>query len=146
MLRKLNTFIKLPFRLKLLFLESVILITIIRILLGALPFGRIRQYFRRVAVKRHSSHHYSQREITQSVKLASKYLLIEKPCLVQSMVLWLLFRRRGYDAELHIGVLKDTNAEIQAHAWVESNGLIAIGWLPNMTQFTSLPNLDFDRV
>lgn len=55
-------------------------------------------------------------------------LLPERPCLTQALVLQYLLLRRGDDeAELHIGVTKDEDTGLQAHAWVEHSGRVLIG-------------------
>jgi hypothetical protein len=55
-------------------------------------------------------------------------LLPERPCLTQALVLQYLLLRRGDDAaELHIGVRKDEDTGLQAHAWVERSGQVLIG-------------------
>lgn len=43
-------------------------------------------------------------------------------CLRQALVLWLLLRRRGLDAQLKIGVIR-REAPFMAHAWVELAGV-----------------------
>lgn len=54
--------------------------------------------------------------------------LPERPCLTQALVLQYLLLRRGDDAaELHIGVTKDKEGALQAHAWVERKGRVLIG-------------------
>jgi hypothetical protein len=44
-------------------------------------------------------------------------------CLPRSLMLCWLLRRRGIDSQLHIGVRKG-NGKMEAHAWVERNGVI----------------------
>ncbi|WP_251979821.1 lasso peptide biosynthesis B2 protein [Salinibacter ruber] len=52
----------------------------------------------------------------------------QRPCLTQALVLQYLLLRRGDDAaELHIGVRKDEDTGLQAHAWVERSGQVLIG-------------------
>jgi hypothetical protein len=49
---------------------------------------------------------------------AARNLFFRTNCLVQSLVLWWLLRRRGIDAALRIGARKDSD-RFEAHAWIE---------------------------
>lgn len=148
MLHKLNTLIHLSIRQKLIFLHSVILISLIRVLLTFLPFKKVRGYLQRFSTNKEFqlfAPNYTPNEIAWGMKLASRYLLRKKPCFVQALALWSLFQRRNYPAELRIGVRKKRNEGLQAHAWVECNGQIAIGWIPEMGEFIPFPELRFER-
>lgn len=61
-------------------------------------------------------------------------------CLVQAVAGDILLRRRGLASELHIGVRTPGKggAHIEAHAWLECNGVVAIGDLENLADFTVL--------
>jgi len=63
-----------------------------------------------------------------AARVVGRRLLPERPCLTQALVLQYLLLRRGDDsAELHIGVKKNKDEELQAHAWVERKGYVLIG-------------------
>jgi hypothetical protein len=61
-------------------------------------------------------------------------------CLVQALAADAILRRRGLAPELHIGVRsRDNRARpIEAHAWVECDGSVAIGSIENLSDFTQL--------
>lgn len=46
-------------------------------------------------------------------------------CLGRSLVLWFLLRRRGIDAELVVGAHPPGDGTLDAHAWVEVDGIPA---------------------
>jgi hypothetical protein len=54
---------------------------------------------------------------------ASRHLFFRPNCLERSLVLWWLLGRRRIPAELRIGVKKERNS-FEAHAWVESGGVV----------------------
>lgn len=54
---------------------------------------------------------------------AARHIPFETNCLEQSLALWWLLRRRGHPADLRIGVRKDAG-KLEAHAWVEANGVV----------------------
>ena len=47
---------------------------------------------------------------------------IEGPCLVRSLTLWTMLRRRGVPADLRVGFRKRAG-KIEGHAWVEYGGM-----------------------
>ena len=61
-------------------------------------------------------------------------------CLVQALAADAILRRRGLAPELHIGVRADGNSarRIEAHAWVECDGSVAIGSIEHLSEFTPL--------
>jgi transglutaminase superfamily protein len=61
-------------------------------------------------------------------------------CLVQALAADTLLRRRGLAPELHIGVRPHVSSaiSIEAHAWVECEGSVAIGSIENLSDFARL--------
>lgn len=56
-------------------------------------------------------------------------------CLAQSLALQAMLTRRGYPAQLHLGVA--TSPEFEAHAWIECNGVTLLGG-PNLQRYAPL--------
>lgn len=48
-------------------------------------------------------------------------------CLARALAAEWLLRRGGHDARLTIGVASGRNASLDAHAWVESGGIVVAG-------------------
>jgi hypothetical protein len=63
------------------------------------------------------------RAIARLVQVAARYGLGRPKCLAQSLTLWWLLRRQKIAGELRIGV-KPTGDRVEAHAWVEFQGII----------------------
>lgn len=63
------------------------------------------------------------RATARLVQVAVRHGLFRPTCLPQSLVLWWLLRRQGIAGELHIGVRPEPN-RLEAHAWVEFQGLV----------------------
>ena len=61
-------------------------------------------------------------EIALMVNIAATHSIIRAHCLQRSLVLWSLLERNGVESELRFGARKE-NGQIQAHAWVEINGV-----------------------
>lgn len=104
----------------------------------------------------------SPEELCYAVRLASRYVP-KSTCLVQALAAKKLLAGRGYDARLSIGVSlnpfadsQETNAqeislqeaipqeiqadtnEFKAHAWLEFEGKVILGWVDNFTEYTTL--------
>jgi hypothetical protein len=50
----------------------------------------------------------------------------------------ILLQQQGYPASLQIGVAKGRDGQLEAHAWVESQGQVVIGNLENLAHFKLL--------
>jgi hypothetical protein len=64
---------------------------------------------------------HSPSDVARVVSGVARNLFFHPTCLERSMGLWSLLRRRGFDAELHIGARK-ADERFEAHAWVECGG------------------------
>ena len=47
----------------------------------------------------------------------------------------------GVPSNLRIGVLKKSESELEAHAWVETEGRVLIGDLDDLSGYVQLPSL-----
>jgi hypothetical protein len=55
--------------------------------------------------------------------------------------LHLLLHRHGYASRVQVGVAHTPEGAVEAHAWVEHEGRILIGALPDLVRFVPLPAL-----
>ena len=62
-----------------------------------------------------------------AVKAASRRMPFTATCLVQALALRMLLSRQGYDPHLRLGVAKDGDDRLEAHAWLEMDGQVLIG-------------------
>jgi hypothetical protein len=62
------------------------------------------------------------REACDAQRRVKRSTRIEGPCLVRSMTLWTMLRRRGIAADLRVGFRKRAG-KIEGHAWVEYAGM-----------------------
>jgi len=108
--------------------------------------GRLSRILRRTAVWlphwTPASSAYRRRAAWAAHAVGRRFLP-ERPCLTQAFVLQYLLLRRGDDAaELHIGVTKDEDGELQAHAWVERHGRVLIGGTNAPQEYERFEDLD----
>jgi hypothetical protein len=78
-------------------------------------------------------------KIIWAVALASRYVPAAT-CLTQALAGQVLLNQHCAPTVLRIGVMKDQRGEFQAHAWIESQGRVVIGDVPDLASFTELPS------
>ena len=113
-----------------LFAQSAILLALTRLALFTIPFQRLLH----LSGGRSSSSSGRRRveaatvqQIRRAVVRASRYVPGARHCLTQALVVRLLLARRGQSAQLRIGVAKDSDGRLIAHAWVECDGSAIFG-------------------
>jgi len=112
-----------------------------RLALWLFPLRIVRRQLARAArLRRQRSVLPSQHRLTWAVS-AARRLLPGATCLCQALATEALLAHSGHPAELRIGVVKTDAGRLSAHAWVESNGHIVIGDLPELSGYAPLPPL-----
>lgn len=132
-----------------LFVQALLLVGAIRVGLWLLPFRMLRSLLRTIMPQQDGDPTEDWgmvKRISWAVQLASRYVPAAS-CLTQALATQVLLRRRGYPAHIRIGVTRDTGGALEAHAWVESQGLIVIGGPEKrVARFTPLPPWEGKRV
>lgn len=73
-----------------------------------------------------------------AVTRAARYGVFRPQCLVRSMAIQRMLRRRGIaDGNLHIGV-RTQDGEFQAHAWIELDGMVIGDTRQHVSTFTKV--------
>jgi hypothetical protein len=128
--------------------RAAFLIWTIQIGLALLPFRHVLRAVGRLAKPAGSgpgsgagSSQFDKDLAVWSVEAASRRLLSRNPCLPKALAVLTLFRRAGIDAELRIGVAREGDDPMRAHAWVESEGEVVIGGDVPIEEYTPLPAL-----
>jgi hypothetical protein len=118
------------------------LVAAVRAGLSILPFATLRRLVARLMVPMRgvAREHGVVDRIAWAVPAASRYVP-RATCLTQALSAQVLLARRGYPAELRIGVARDSHGAFNAHAWVEHDGRIIVGEL-GYEEFTPLPTFD----
>jgi hypothetical protein len=114
-----------------LLIKTALLLEAIKLGMRLLPFRTLRHLLTGVADTapprlRHADH-LSVEKIAWAVEAASRHTPGVKTCLTQALAAQVLLARRGHPALLRIGVAKGEQEQFQAHAWVESEGMVVIG-------------------
>jgi hypothetical protein len=125
---------------RLLLLKSVTLVILIRVGLRALPFSillRVLGWLKDPLTHASKTNPTSMRKIAWAVTVASRRVP-DASCLTQALATQVLLGRLGYASALRIGVAKDLQGQLEAHAWVESDGTIIIGRAPDLSRYRLL--------
>lgn len=117
-MRRLRAFLGLPGAERCAFLQAWYWVVATRIALRLFGLRRTLRWFGRDRLPLAPSHPGAARWIP----VAARYCPGGASCLVRSLALLALLRRRGIAAELRIGVGRTTPG-LEAHAWVESGGV-----------------------
>lgn len=122
-------FLRLPAAERRVWITSLFLVGAIRVGLWLLPFRFVRSLAANVVAALAmwpQAERMSPARIGRIVTVASRYVP-RATCLTQALATEVLLGRYGYPATLRIGVARSRAGELQAHAWVESEGAVVIG-------------------
>lgn len=85
------------------------------------------------------------REMASVVRSCGRRIGGGQHCLTQALALQILMGRQGQPCELCIGVRKDVRGCLQAHAWVQAEGQVVLGDLPDLDSYRPLYGLPSTR-
>lgn len=140
-MKRLSKFLQLARSEQRLVINASILLGAIRLGLWLLPFQTLRRLLARFYTMTTQSQTIGSTDIIWSVEVVSRYMPGVK-CLAQALATQVLLRQHGHLADLRIGVAKSEQGQLQAHAWVESQGKIVSGGLRDLWRYTPLPPLE----
>jgi len=136
-LRRLRSFASLSSGDRALALRAILWLGVMRVVLSRLPFKRVRRFIdhRRTEVDGQAT----AREIRRAMSRAER-TLPGATCLARSLAAEVLLRASGLDSRLSIGVADAGTAEVplDAHAWIESEGLVVAGDNEDIERYTVL--------
>ncbi len=141
MRHRLRRFISLPARDGWLLAKAWATVVTVRIGLWILPYPwvhRIQTWFARRPIDRLQKRRAAAERVAWTVAVASHYFPRARHCLTEGIATHILLSRRGYPAQLRIGVAKENARGLEAHAWVESEGRVFIGDT-ELHKYTELP-------
>jgi hypothetical protein len=108
--------------------EAALLVGAARLGLWLLPFRLLPGLLGRLArlCARRASRHIAAHRIAWAVSVVSSYVP-GATCLTQALAAHALLAERALAGQLRIGVAKGAGGQLEAHAWVESEGRVVIG-------------------
>lgn len=129
---------------KLLLAQSAFVVVFVTMGLRIFPWLRLQRFLLKLAdwqLHFLASNRASANRIAWGVRASSHYVP-KATCLPQALAAQYLLARSAYPADLQIGVTRDKNGKLEAHAWVISENQIIIGNVSNVDQFVSLSHME----
>ena len=120
--------------------EAVILLGIIHAGIRTLPFATLSRVLAGAKTRPVRSRHPRAR-IGWAITAASR-LVPGRSCLSDALAADVMLCRRGCQSTLKLGVKKKDGAAVplEAHAWVECDGVIVTGQIDGLDEYTLLAN------
>ncbi len=128
-----------------LLLRTFLLLGSIRLGLWMLSFQTLQKLLARVSQPETSTVKLEPLPIGKiiwAVNLSSRYMPGQVKCLARALTTQVLMKQSNYTAELRIGVAKGESGKLEAHAWIEHQGRVVIGYLQDLSRYTPMPSLD----
>ena len=127
-----------------LLIEAALAVAAVRVGLWLLPFRAMRRAGERLGSwgagrRARGQATHSPERIAWAVAVVSQYIP-RASCLTRALAAEALLARRGYPAQLRIGVAKGLGGRLEAHAWLERDGQVLIGGAIH-ERYTALPNI-----
>ena len=144
-MKQLGKFLRLTKSEQRLLLSAALLLGAIRLGLWLLPFQTLRSLLVRITRKTQlQAARVSVGRVVWAVEVVSRYMPGVK-CLARALATQALLRQHSHQAHIRIGVARSQKGQLQAHAWVESQGRIVSGGLRDLWRYTPLPLLEGKR-
>ena len=139
-MRQLRYFLKMRWCERGLLLYTFALLTGIRLGLRFLSFERLQKAVTQFQRKPQTKPTYTLEGIVWAINLCTKYMPGGAKCLARALTAQHLLFWQGYPFEIVIGVAKGDRNQLEAHAWVNSEDRIVVGWLPDLERYRPLGN------
>jgi len=122
-----SSFIKLPSRDKLVAIQALFWVILIRLMVWIFPFKFVQKRVQKIAshLSSDSTSPVSMSRLRVMIVIVSRYVP-RATCLVQALAGYILFSKYGYTTSIKIGVLNE-NGEFEAHAWLENDNSVVLG-------------------
>lgn len=142
-MRKLNNFTRLSGLEKKLFFKSFFLMLFIRFSFYFFSFKSIYQFLKNRKLRNNKVQEKSgeYKIILESIQKAGRYIP-GCTCLIKALAAQYLLREQGYDSQLQIGVLKDQQQSLKAHAWLEMDGKVVIGENGGLSHYATFSSIE----
>jgi hypothetical protein len=153
-MKRLHKFLSLTQGDRFLLLSALLLLSVVRLGLWLLPFQMLRRFLERISQVNLERQDVGEQprctlttdKIVWAVDVASCYMPGGVKCLARALTTQVLMSRYGYSPELRIGVAKGEGGRLEAHAWVEIQGQVVIGYLGDLSRFTPMASFEGGRL
>ena len=130
-MRRLRKFFELPWRDKLMLVEAVAMTSIASSALLLLPFRWIAPWLgRHMEVSSESQTADDERTVQRvrtAIRISSRYIWWKPQCLAQAIAATTMLRLRNIEGTVYLGMAKDGDSVLAAHAWLRCGTTIVTG-------------------
>lgn len=138
-MNKLFRFLNLNKQERQLLIQAYVLLMFIRLGLFLLPFQTLKKILKRVSqILKPADSQITTRSIAQVINRSSRFCPGTVMCLAKALATNTLMNIYGFPSQLHIGVAKGQDNRLEAHAWVEAEGKVVVGYLPDLSRFKAM--------
>jgi hypothetical protein len=132
LLKKANSFIKMPALRKRLFVEAVYTSAIVKFSLLFMPFNQVSRWLGNRNPEVSDAQTLSEKDVylletQKALKLCDKYTPWPTECYTQALTAKILLQRRAISSVLYIGFKKGENNHFEGHAWLISQSHVITG-------------------
>jgi hypothetical protein len=117
-----------------------------RLGLLALPLPAVRKAVRMLLRADHPlprGRRATPEQVIRAAVSAGIHSPVGQTCLATALVAQTMLRRHGHDARLRLGVRRNPDGKIAAHAWLEREGLVVVGGPPSeVATYAPLPEME----
>lgn len=121
--KKAQTFLRLNFKTKLLYIEAFLHLGRARFL-KSISFSKVAPTLGEQMKESSYEWNTADKEIlanvSRAINIMSRYTIWESQCLVKAMAAMKMLEKRKIDSTLYLGTAKDGNGGLIAHAWLRS--------------------------
>ena len=128
--KKLVYFFILDTRTKFLIIEALIYLGFARILI-IIPFNKVSNFLGEQMEETSENNNPENERILKNIKhaisIVSKYTLWESTCMVRAIAGMKMLERRRIESTIYLGISRDENGKMIAHAWLRSGQFYITG-------------------
>lgn len=132
---------------RLLLVKTFLFLCLVRLGLKFLPFRTLQKWLSHLGqFSPKTPERLSIGKIVWAVDTGTRYMPGGVKCLARALVAQTMMKQHGHQSELRIGVAKGQTGELEAHAWVEHQGKVAIGYLSDLQRYVPMPSFEGSRL
>lgn len=130
-IKKAQTFLRLNFKTKLLFIEAFLHLGRARYL-KSLSFSKVAptlgEQMEESSYDLNAANKETLANVSRAINIMSRYTIWESQCLVKAIAGMKMLEKRKIDSTLYLGTAKDENGGLIAHAWLRSGPFYLTGF------------------
>lgn len=133
-------FISLSAARKRVLIEAVGIVLIVRAALALFSLKQIIAALHRLASRKPGRKTFAQDDILYALAVIARWMPFAT-CLVSGLAGQYLLSRNGFHPTLHIGVKKETDKMLMAHAWVTIEQQVVVGMIDDLHTYAPLQGI-----